>query len=390
MAVYVLSMLGGFVADRFIGAAAAVVIGALVIALGHFCLALGSETSLYVGLSCVALGTSFLKPNVTTLVGRLYAPGDTRRDAGFSLYYMGINVGACVAPLVCGYLAQGAAFREGLRSLGIDPRHSWHFGFGAAGIGMLIGLAVFARGWSRWRALEVARLEIDRPASAAPMSEYAERFAAIAFFCVGAVVFFATAKQAGSSLNLFADRMTRTEVFGWSFPSSWFQSASALFVVMLAPLFSLLWLKLGTRQPSGAAKVVLGLASASLAFTLMSCAAVGVAHGLVSPLWLLSVYFFQTVGEMCVSPVGLSHVARLAPVRFVGLMMGLWFVAIGLGAKLAGVLAAGMDGSSPGQLTWSFGRQALVVAAAAAILALVVPRIRRIVANQDGRASSFN
>ena len=369
MSVYLLSVLGGHLSDRLLGAPRAVAIGAIIIIAGHVCLAWGAEGSLFAGLACVAIGTSLLKPNVTTLVGSLYARTDPRRDAGFSLYYMGINVGAFIAPLICGYLAQGEGFRQWLAQAGIDPRQSWHWAFGAAGLGMLAGLITFS---FSWRHVRTVRPEILSGMQDTQDLQPGARLAAIAFFCMCALVFFSMSKQAGSSLNLFADRLTRSEMFGWQFPSSWFQSVAALWVIVLAPFFSSLWLHLGTRQPSSPAKAVIGLSAAGLSFVIMMLAAQASGLGRVSPLWLVAVYFVQTIGEMCVSPVGLSNVARLAPPRRVGLMMGLWFVAIAFGAQLAGLSAAWMGSGSAEKLGRIFGQQAVIVAAACIVLALLV------------------
>jgi POT family proton-dependent oligopeptide transporter len=378
MSVYLLSVLGGYLADRLIGATHAVLIGGITIAAGHFSIATGFPMSLYIGLGCIAIGTSLFKPNVTSLVGSLYAPDDSRRDSGFSLYYMGINIGAFMAPLVCGYLAQGAGFRSLLSFWGLDSRRSWHWGFAAAGVGMLIGLAVFTRSWSRFNQLAPKRSQPASAPAAAIGGGYAQRIGAILFFCASATLFFAMAKQAGSSLNLFADRLTRTEFFGSPFPSSWFQSVSAVFVVLLAPLFSILWLRMGERQPSSPVKAVLGLGAAALSFLIMTYAAKAAALGPVSPLWLLSVYFMQTIGELCISPVGLSNVTRLAPPRRVGLMLGIWFVAIAFGAKLAGLFAE-WYGRAADELPRVFAQQALFVAAGCVLLAFLAQRVSRVI-----------
>ena len=213
MAVYLLSILGGYLADRLLGAARTVLMGGVTIVAGHICLAIGPTGSLYTGLGCIAVGTALLKPNVTSLVGSLYARDDPRRDAGFSLYYMGINIGAFAAPLVCGYLAQGEGFREWLAMSGMDPKRSWHWGFGAAAMGMFVGLLVFAMRWRKWNEPIANDVPSVRSEAISQWQHGGRRFAAIAFFCACAIVFFAMSKQAGSSLNLFGDRFTRTELF---------------------------------------------------------------------------------------------------------------------------------------------------------------------------------
>lgn len=381
--IYLCSIVGGWVADRWIGQKMAVLVGGGIIAAGHFSIAFGSVASLYLGLGCIAIGTGFLKPNISSLVGRLYSLDDPRRDAGFSLYYMGINLGAFLAPLACGYLAQGESFRNWLGQLGLDPRGSWHWGFGAAGVGMLAGLVTFLRAWRQVPGDE--RADPSTPASgragtaAIPRGELGQRLLAIGFFCLCAILFFAVLKQAGSSMNLFADRLTRCEFFGYRFPSSWFQSVGPAFIILLAPLFSRLWLKLGTRQPSSPAKAILGIAGAAACMGLMACAAYLAVEGRVSPWWLVAAYAAQTMGELCLSPVGLSNVARLSPAAISGLMMGAWFVAIGLGGKLAGVLAAGFGRSGVEDLAGVFGRQALSLLVLGALLACLVPWARRVI-----------
>jgi POT family proton-dependent oligopeptide transporter len=374
MSVYLLSVVGGYVADRWLGAARAVMCGGIVIIVGHACLASGAVGPLFGGLACVAVGTALLKPNITGLVGRLYAVDDSRRDAGYSLYYMGISVGALIAPIICGYLAQGAGFRRWLAASGLDARSSWHWGFAAAGVGMCFGLAVFASSWSRWSSL--AREEAIGSTKMQATLGNAQRFCAIAFFCACAVVFFATAKQAGSSLNLFADRLTRHELFGWEFPSSWFQSVNAMWVILLTPPLSAMWLRLGKRQPSGTTKAVAGLVAAAASLLIMAAAAAASEEGAVSPLWLLGVYLAQTVGELLVSPVGLSNVARLAPPRSLGLVMGAWFVAIAVGAKLASFSAVAMGDSGSVGLPSLFTQQAILVALVGVVLALLATRVR--------------
>lgn len=389
LAVYLSSILGGYLADRVLGAGGAVLLGGVVIVCGHGLLAAGPGTLLLPGLGCVALGTGLLKPNISGLVGRLYAAGDPRRDAGFSLFYMGINLGAFVAPLVCGYLAQGAAFRGWLGQAGFDPQHSWHWGFGAAGVGMLFGLAVFARYWWGRGGREALALPRAQSLAAAPVQallprgELLQRLAAIAYFCVGAILFAIVLKQSGASLTLFADRLTRNEVFGWSFPSSWYLSVGPALVMLLAPCFSWLWLRLGERQPSSPYKVVLGAALGVLVFVVLVFAAQAAVSGRVSPLWLLAAYFVTTLSELCISPVGLSNVTRLAPQALIGVMMGAWFVAIGLGGKLAGVFASWMDLDAVDRLAGVFVQQALIIGACCAALALLAPWVHRVVVRSN-------
>jgi POT family proton-dependent oligopeptide transporter len=333
------SILGGLVADRFIGQYRSVLLGGIIIALGHGTLAFKSLPAFYTGLGLIVLGTGLLKPNVSTLVGSLYGPGDTRRDAGFSLFYMGINLGAFLGPLVAGYLAQ---------------RVDWHIGFASAGIGMMFGVTQYVLGRKR---LQTARARLGRtpdvtsasPALRAPAggagftaAEW-KRIGAIVIFFLAAVLFWGAYEQAGSTLNLFADRYTSLEAFGFSFPSSWFQSVQPIFVIVLAPAFAWLWLRLGRREPSVPAKFAIGLLFMALSFLVLVPAAAMAQSGAgvrVSPWWLVASYFVSEIGELCLSPVGLSAVPRLAPVRIVGLMMGVGFLSNAFGNKLAGWAAS--------------------------------------------------
>jgi len=420
MASYMVCILGGYLADNFIGARRAVLIGGLIITAGHYALAFDSVPMFFAGLVLVALGTGLLKPSISTLVGGLYSHGDTRRDAGFSLFYMGINLGAFAAPLVVGWLAQSASFRATLSSWGLDPTHSWRWGFGAAGVGMTIGMIVYLRRrhWLAhvggapatatprpWGGLALVTLGtaallavmiaadtyawINLVVYALPVvgivwfgvvrrDEDSRRMAAILVFFLCAILFWAVFEQAGSSLTLFADELTRNELLGFAFPSSWFQSVNSLFILALAPLFAWLWVRLRERQPSMPMKFVWGLVFLGLSFALLVPAARLTAEGKVSPWWLVAVYFLQTVGELCLSPVGLSAMTKLAPARLTGLVMGVWFLGTALGNKLAGVVAADFNAQDPKALAHFFWQQALLVGGLTALLLVLVPWVRRL------------
>jgi len=367
--VWFAAIFGGIIADRWLGQYRSVLLGGIIIALGHFTLALKALPLFYAGLSLIVIGTGLLKPNVSTLVGSLYEQGDARRDAGFSLFYMGINLGAFVGPIVAGYLAQ---------------KVDWHLGFACAGVGMTLGLIQYVLGRARL-APALARLAAQpRPASvgvagpAPPSFTTAEwkRIAAVVVFFLAASLFWAAYEQAGSTLNLFADRYTRTTVLGFSFPSSWFVSVQAGFVILLAPVFAWLWVWLGPREPSSPAKFAIALLFAGLAFLLLVPAGV-MAQGAVkvSPLWLVGAYFIEELGELSLSPVGLSVVTKLAPTRIVGLMMGVWFLSNALGNKLAG-WSAGFISTMP--LATLFGTTAAVMLGAALVMALLIKPVRRL------------
>ncbi len=419
MAVYLLAIPGGFLADRYLGARQAVLIGGSIIALGHFTLAVPAETTFYFGLALVAIGTGLFKPNISAMVGGLYGPDDVRRDAGFSIFYMGINIGGLLAPVVTGFLAQSAEFRAMLSSWGLDPAMSWHWGFAAAGFGMTVGLIVFARNSSSlgdvgtkpvtppgsWLpsllviggTLTVMALTIisDNPsfqwlraafllAPIAAVVWFAMRgdlegqhLAAVFVFFIAAMIFWAIFEQAGITIALFALDLTRNEVFGWAFPPAWYQSLNPTFVILLAPLFAAAWIRLGARQPSSPVKFALGLFFLGLSFLLMVPAAALTAEGKVSPLWLVGLFLLQTIGELFLSPVGLSTMTKLAPPKLVGLILGIWFLAAAWGNKLAGILGSGFSSHDAGALAQFFLQQAAMVGIATLALIALVPWLKQ-------------
>jgi POT family proton-dependent oligopeptide transporter len=368
--VWLTPILGGLIADRFLGQYRSVLLGGTIIALGHFTLAFKSLSTFYAGLVLIVIGTGLLKPNVSTIVGSLYEDGDARRDAGFSIFYMGINLGAFIGPIIAGGLAQ---------------RVDWHLGFAMAGIGMVLGLIQYIVGRRRLEPA-LARLAA-RPKTVATSSggtgggfsaEEWKRIAVVFVLFVFAAIFWGAYEQAGSTLNLFGDRYTNNVVLGFSFPSSWYVSVQALFVILLAPVIAWLWVRLGPRQPSVPAKFALALLFAGLAFLLLMPAGAMAQSGAgvkVSPLWLVGAYFIEEWGELCLSPVGLSAVTKLAPVRIVSLMMGVFFLSNALGNKLAG-WTAGFFSSMP--LSQLFGAVAAVCLVAAVIMFVLIKPVRRL------------
>ena len=368
--VWLTPIIGGFIADRWLGQYRSVLIGGIIIALGHFTLAFHALSFLYVGLALIVVGTGLLKPNISTLVGSLYEPGDERRDAGFSIFYMGINLGAFLGPLIAGKLAQGV---------------DWHLGFACAGVGMVFGLIQYVVGRGRLQpaidrlaAQRAARAAIDRQRqSKAPLTaEDWRRIGAVLVLFVFASLFWGAYEQAGSTLNLFADRYVHLEFLGITLYASWFVSIQALFVILLSPIFAWLWVKLGPRQPSSPAKFALALVFVGLAFVLLipagSIAQTGVK---VSPLWLVGAYFIQELGELCLSPVGLSLVTKLAPVRLVSLVMGIFFLSNAAGNWLAGWSARFI---STVPLVTLFSVTAAVTIGAGLILFLLLRPIRNL------------
>ena len=403
-AVYAVALPGGWIADRITGQRQAVLYGGIVIAAGHFTLAIPSTMAFYLGLTLIVLGTGLLKPNVSAIVADLYPEGGARRDAGFSVFYMGINVGAFAGPLICGYLGEGI---------------NWHLGFSVAGVGMLLGVVQYVWGWrhlgdagqlrvqkdGRMRALRtlcvgfgvvvtlillVGSLQTTGLLTLSILSvaqgtgviitvlvvlyfayvflfeglddDERKRVAVIPVLFVAAAIFWSGFEQAGSSMNLFADRLTDRNVFGWEAPASWLQSVNPLFIIILAPVFGSLWLRLGARNPSIPVKFTLGLVQLGLGFLVLAWGASFATGGnAVSPMWLIVTYFLHTTGELCLSPVGLSSITKLSPKRLVGQMMGIWFMASALGNLLAG-LVAGLIESLP--LPQLFGTVGLIVAGA--------------------------
>jgi len=375
-AVYFTNIFGGLLADRFFGARLAVLLGGIIIACGHFSMALQAwPPSFYLGIFLIVIGTGLLKPNISVMVGKLYRDDDPRRDSGFSIFYMGINLGGMIAPLICGYIGQ---------------RIDWHLGFATAGVGMTLGLTQYVL--HRKRLVHVGGRPQKRTkpqAGEAPAlitkltSEDKSRLGVVVLLCFFALLFWTAFEQSGSSFNLFAERHTSTDLLGLSFPSSWFQSVNSIFILALAPVFSMIWLRLGRRQPSSPIKFTFGLLFVSAGMFVMAIASLWIGAGKVSPLWLIAVYFIHTVGELCLSPVGLSTVTKLSPARMVGLMMGVWFLAASFGSYLAG-WAAGFYQDDSHTLFRLFGSLGLLTLIGAVFLFLLVPFAKRLTERRLG------
>jgi proton-dependent oligopeptide transporter, POT family len=442
MLVYVTPLVGGYLSDRLIGTRRSLVLGGIIIALGHFTLAFPGMKAFYLGLGLIIAGTGLFKPNASTMVGQMYRPGDARRDAGFTIFYMGVNAGAFLGPLVCGYLAQTAGF-------------GWHWGFAAAGVGMVLGLVVYL--WGRDRYLpgigfglgaaakksdpaahvDGRRTLVDGGVGAAAgaavgallggvgvlaiafgatvgaalaitllgtRGEEQKRVIAIFVAAFFVVFFWAAYEQAGSSMNLFADKSTDLDIAGFHMPSSWFQSLNPAAILVFGPVFAGLWGALGRRgkEPTTALKMVLGLFLLGVGFLFMMAGGRRADAGaLVSPLWLTAAYLFHTFGELCLSPVGLSYVTRLAPARFASLLMGAWFLANAAANKIAGALAgytptpgepprapaSGLGGFVQALSATNFGFYSIFVVssmAAAAAMLLFVPLLNRLAGHLAG------
>jgi proton-dependent oligopeptide transporter, POT family len=433
--VYLLSVPGGWVADRVLGLRRTVFVGGVIIMLGHICLAVPSITTFYLGLALIATGTGLLKSNISVLVGKLYTPEDVRRDAGYSIYYMGINTGALIAPIVTGWLAQGESFKRILASMGIGAENSWHWGFGAAAVGMFLGLVQYKLGGKYLSPDGLYPVRPSDPAAAAKVDrqvrlvgvialgvalaavvlvlsglvafdpeaisrnfkwvliavtvgffawlflssewtrEERKALVVIAVLFAAAVVFWMAYEQAGSTLNLFADRSTNNAILGHTFPASWYQSLPPLFIILFAPIFAILWVRLGDRNPSSPAKFTIALVLLGLGFAVMIGAATAAAGGArVSPMWLVVSYLLQTLGELCLSPVGLSAMSKLAPVRIAGLVMGVWFLALAVGNYLAGMASSFYETMPLPKLFTIVTATALITAL---VLALLIKPIQR-------------
>jgi POT family proton-dependent oligopeptide transporter len=397
---YLLCVAGGWIADRIWGAQRAVWWGGILIMIGNALLTLGEPRSFFVGLVVIVSGVGLLKPNISAIVADLYPEGGSRRDAGFSIFYMGINTGAALGPP---FVSEVAA------------RFGWSAGFALPAIGMLLGLLQFrltrhhlrgageaapgiaTHGKGSWTpvliglallatlvalalagTIRIDPVAINRGASGVILAfaflyfiylgffaglDAAERRRVVVMFLLflACAMFWAGFEQAGASLNLFADRHTDRVIFGWEFEAGTLQSVNPTFIIIFAPIFAALWVWLGKRNldPSAPAKFGIGLILMGIGFFVMYVAAGYVVAGAkVLPTWLVLTYMFHTFGELCLSPVGLSSFTKLAPARFVGQSLGLWFLATALGNNIAGQISGGFDPnnlpSMPGQFMFIF------------------------------------
>lgn len=356
--VYFTPLVGGYLSDRFLGQRLAITIGGVTMAAGQFALfSSQSKGALYLGLFLLIIGNGFFKPNISTLVGQLYPEGDKRKDAAFTIFYMGINLGAFVAPFVCGGLAEQLfAVRQG----GEIVHYGFKYGFLAAGIGMVLGQLIFNLLGNKYLGeigkKPVGTVKSDNNKTVVenkPLTSQEKRRTAVIFILAAFVVFFWTGfEQAGSSMTIYTKDFIDRNAFGMEMPVSWFQSLNPVFIVIFAPIVAKIWIKLSNR-PQGdmniPTKMALGLVLLGGGFLLMVGAVLqrgGAGDDVTvkaNMLWLVGAYFLHTMGELCLSPVGLSMVSKLAPKKLASLLMGVWLLSSSVANKLAGVLASFMD-----------------------------------------------
>jgi POT family proton-dependent oligopeptide transporter len=342
MLVYVASIPGGWLADKFFGQKKSVLYGGILLVLGHSILAIEQMWAFYSGLSLIIAGVGMLKPNISTMVGGLYKPGDIRRDKGFTIFYIGINLGAFLSSLIVGYVGEVMG---------------WHYGFGLAGIGMTLGLIQYVLGQKYLKdvgnylgsSTDEAEIEaMNRPLTKIEKDRVVVLF--LSFFLV--IVFWGAFEQAGGLMNIYAMENTNRMLFGLEVPASWFQSLNAMFIIFLGTTVAAYWAKrkLRGKLSTSLFKMIIGLIIMGTGFFFMSAASAEFeTTGSSAMYWLVLAYLFHTVGELCISPVALSYITKLAPLKYASLMMGVYFAMTGFGNKLAGLL--GESASTYGEFT---------------------------------------
>ncbi len=425
--VYIAPVIGGYLADRYLGQRKAVVFGAVLLTFGHFLMAFEGDGGqgafelniFWLALAFIIVGSGFLKANISVMVGQLYPRTDVRRDPAYTIFYMGINLGAALGSLIAGYLGM---------------TYGWAWGFGAAGVGMLLGLVVFVLGkpllmgrgeskvparlrervlgipfeWllygSGFLAVGVVWFLIQYQALVGGLlmgtgalligyvmytavfkleREARNRIFAALILIVGSILFWALFEQAGASLNLFTDRSVDRQIFGWAVPAAMFQSLNSIYIILLAPLFAMLWLWLGRRgwEPSTPLKFALAVIQVGLGFLVLVWGANSVGPGEMTPvIFIFLIYLIHTTGELCLSPVGLSAMNRLAPAHMASLIMGTWFFASATGNFAAGMISAatGGEGAGPGRVLEVYSNVGWLAVGVGVVMIVVSPLIRRL------------
>jgi len=325
--VYFTPFFGGLIADRYLGQRRSVYIGGALMALGHFLMAV--ESMFFWALLCLMLGNGFFKPNISTQVGGLYAENDPRRDGAYTIFYMGINLGAILSPLICGTLGQ---------------RVGWHWGFGAAGVGMLLSLAIYHFGGKHLPETERKKSiqEVEAVAHKPLSKEEWTRTWALTFLCMVTIFFWGVYEQQGNTLQLWSDQSTDWNFFGFEVPSTWYQSFNPLVIVLVAPLLDRYWAwrARSNKAPSTVTKMAIGCVLGAVALLVMYLAAQSVGAGKGHVMWLLGSTFLLTLGELYISPIGLSLVTKVSPTKIVSMMMGVWFLATFFGNYVAGYIGS--------------------------------------------------
>lgn len=419
--VYAAAIFGGYVADRVIGYQRSILLGAVIMAAGLFMIAMPNEQVFKFGLATIIAGNGLFKPNISTMVGKLYVTGDERRDSGFTLFYMGINLGAMISPFLTSILAE--------KVFGTETMPAYKIVFIVSGIGMLISLVWFWLGRGQLKGVgeppaggeSVGRVAVTAicAVAAIPLIYFLlnlgagtlqwiltamfialavlllvegirngpkQRDMVIAMLIIFAfnVLFWCFFEQAGSSFSFLADQIVNRKFGDWTFPVGWFQSINSIAIITMAPLMAWLWVKMGKANPSIPRKFGLGLIFNGLAFALLWFALSSLvdAETLKIPFWtLFAVYWIQSIGELCLSPIGLSMVTKLAPLRLVGFGMGGWFLSTGIGNNLSGIFASHVSGETgmtvqSAQAGYTFGFWALVIPGV--LLFLIAPLIQRL------------
>tara|TARA_B110000285_G_C15061688_1_gene582743 strand:- start:10 stop:1398 length:1389 start_codon:yes stop_codon:yes gene_type:complete len=331
MLVYVASIPGGWIADKFLGQKKSVLYGGILLVAGHSILAVEEMWAFYSGLGLIIAGVGLLKPNISTMVGGLYKQGDIRRDKGFTIFYIGINVGAFLSSIIVGYVGEV---------------HGWHYGFGLAGIGMALGLIQYLAGQTYLKTvgnfIGTSGNEEEKAAMKKPLTKIEKDRVVVLFLSfLLVIVFWGAFEQAGGLMNIYASEKTDRMLMGWEVPASWFQSLNAMFIIFLGTSVAGFWAmrKLKGKLSTSLFKMILGLIIMGAGFFFMTAAAGQYeSDGSSAMYWLVLAYLFHTVGELCISPVALSYITKLAPVKYASLMMGVYFAMTGFGNKLAGLL----------------------------------------------------
>lgn len=369
--VYFTPFFGGLLADRVLGQRKTVILGAVLMAIGHFLMAV--ENLFFVALIFLIFGNGAFKPNISTQVGGLYAQGDARRDRAFVIFYMGINLGAFFSPLVCGTLGQ---------------RVGWHYGFAAAGVGMIIGLVLYLWGQKHLAPDNVMKRDGQVKVKQPMTRDEWYRVGALAVLCLLNIVFWGVYEQQGNTMQLWADQNTNWNFLGFTVPSTWYQSFNPLMIFMLAPLLNVVWAWQSRRrkEPTSVQKMAMGCFLLGLSYIIMIVASQGLAPDQRrSVMWLVGTTFVLTIGELYLSPIGLSLVTKVAPARIVSMMMGVWFLSSFFGNYLSGYL--GTYWEKMPRHSYFLMLTLLGVGAGAAIWALSRP-VGRVVDRHDRQAAA--